>query len=228
MPKRKKPTILVVDVGGNNVKMRLSTGSERRKFASGPELTPSLLCDGTKEITSDWAIDFISIGLPAPVKNDRILLEPHNLGPGWVNFDFASAFDRPCKVVNDALMQAIGSYDGGKMLFLGLGTGLGGALVTESVALPLEVAHLPYRDGWTFEDCVGKRGLDRLGKARWLVDVFATIEQLKAAMVADYVVVGGGNAKRMPAELPEGIRRGSNENAFLGGARMWDKDGPDV
>jgi len=228
VPKRKKPSILIVDVGGNNVKMRLSTGDERRKFPSGPQLTPEALCTGIQDATADWTIDCVSVGVPAPVNNDLMLLEPHNLGPGWVGFDFAKALGKPCKVANDALMQAIGSYDGGKMLFLGLGTGLGGALVTEQVALPLEVAHLPYKDGWTFEDCVGKRGLDRQGKKRWLADVMDTIARLKAAVVADYVVVGGGNAKRLPDELPDDIRRGSNENAFVGGARLWDEDGPNV
>ena len=214
-------TILVVDVGGSHVKALLSTdGSERRRFESGPDLTPARMVEGVLEITTDWAFEVTSIGIPAPVKDDRVVQEPVNLGPGWVGFDFQEAIGRPTRVLNDAAMQALGSYDGGKMLFLGLGTGLGSAVVTDGVLEPMELAHLPFRKG-TFEDYVGERGRRSLGKKKWEKAVAQTIETLSAAIEPDYVVLGGGNAKKV-SELPPNVRLGANNNAFVGGFRLWE------
>jgi len=213
------PVVLAVDVGGSHVKVLLSSGGERRRFESGHGLTAQQMVDGVKGITGDWAYDSVSVGVPAPVRDDRVLSEPFNLGGGWVGFDFEHAFGVPTKVVNDAAMQALGSYEGGKMLFLGLGTGLGSALVVDGVVEPLELAHLPFRKA-TFEDYVGIRGLEKLGKKKWRAAVAETIERLAAAVEADYVVLGGGNAKKL-GELPPNTRLGANENAFLGGFRLW-------
>lgn len=215
--------VLVVDIGGNNIKVRHSVHSERRKVRSGREMTPEQMASAVRELVHDWAYDRITIGCPGPVRDGRLVLEPVNLGSGWLGFDFASAFDKPIKLVNDAVMQAIGSYDGGKMLFLGLGTGLGAALVGHHVAVPLEVAHLPYRKKYTFEDCVGKRGLERMGPKRWEKAVHDVVERLRQALVADYVVLGGGNTKLLKA-LPSMSRPGDNENAFIGGFRVWQED----
>jgi polyphosphate glucokinase len=212
--------ILVVDVGGNNIKLKHDAWDERRKTRSGPDLTPEAMVSAVRELAHDWTYDRVTIGSPGPVREGRMVLEPHNLGSGWLGFDFAAAFERPVRLVNDAVMQAIGSYAGGKMLFLGLGTGLGAALVGDHVAVPLEVAHLPYRKKFTFEDCVGKRGLDRMGQQRWEKAVHDTVARLKAAMVADYVVLGGGNTKLLK-KLPESCTAGDNQNAFLGGVRVW-------
>lgn len=212
--------ILVVDVGGNKVKMMHAGSDERRKFKSGNKLTASEMCVKVLETTDDWNYDRVVIGCPGPVENNTLAIEPVNLGPGWSGFDFSKAFSRPVTVINDAVMQAIGSHDGGKMLFLGLGTGLGAALVTEREAFPLEVAHLPYKDGFTFEDCVGRRGLDRSGEKQWLADVFDVIALLKSALLADCVVIGGGNAKRLPEKLPPNIALGDNKNAFIGGFKL--------
>ena len=173
--------------------------------------------------TKGWNFSAVSIGYPGPVRDGRPLAEPHNLGPGWVGQDFEKSFGCPVKIVNDAAMQALGSYEGGRMLFLGLGTGLGSALIVEGVLEPMELAHLPYRKGKTYEDYVGKRGLDRLGKAKWRGHVITVIDQLRHALEADYVVLGGGNAKILK-ELPDGVRMGANSNAFLGGFRLWDKN----
>lgn len=213
-------SILVIDVGGNKVKMVHSGSEERRKFKSGPTLTAEDMCAKVKEVTADWEFERIVLGCPAPVANNTLTIEPVNLAPGWAGFDFEAAFGKPIIVINDAVMQAIGSHHGGKMLFLGLGTGLGAALVTDNDAFPLEVAHLPYKDGYTFEDCVGKRGLERQGEKTWLKDVFKIIALLKAALLADYIVIGGGNAKRLPAELPDDIELGHNRNAFKGGFKL--------
>jgi polyphosphate glucokinase len=212
--------ILVVDVGGNNVKVRHSAAAERRKVASGPTLTPGQMVEKVKAMTADWPVEQISVGCPGPVKHNRLVAEPVNLGPGWVGFDLEAAFGKPTKVINDAAMQALGSYAGDKMLFLGLGTGLGAALVVADLVLPLEVAHLPYRPKQTFEDCVGTRGLVRLGPKRWEKAVHDTVARLKAALVADYVVLGGGNTKKLKT-LPPDCRAGDNENAFVGGFRLW-------
>jgi len=212
--------VLAVDVGGSHVKVLLSSGGERRRFDSGPALTAQQMVDGVKGVTSDLAFDVVSVGVPAPVRDDRVVTEPANLGGGWLDFDFGEAFGKPTKVMNDAAMQALGSYDGGKMLFLGLGTGLGSALVVEGRAEPLELAHLPFRKG-TFEEYVGEQARERLGKKKWRAAVLETIERLVAAMEPDYVVLGGGNAKKV-GELPPNVRLGANENAFLGGFRLWD------
>jgi polyphosphate glucokinase len=212
--------ILVVDVGGNNIKVRCSGSDERRKTPSGRTLTAEMMVEKVRDLAADWHYDVLTIGCPGPVKNDRITLQPVNLGPGWVGFDFAAAFGKPTRLLNDAAMQALGSYEGGKMLFLGLGTGLGAALVVEHIVLPLEVAHLPYKKRGTFEDHVGTRGLVRLGPKRWERAVHDVTARLKAALVADYIVLGGGNAKKL-AKLPADCRPGDNENAFKGGFRVW-------
>ena len=214
--------ILVVDIGGNNIKLKHSDGDERRKVKSGPDFTPDAMVVAVRTLVTDWAYDRVTVGCPGAVREGRLVVEPVNLGPGWVGFDFAAAFDRPVKLVNDAVMQAIGSWDGGKMLFLGLGTGLGAALVGDHVAVPLEVAHLPYRRKYTFEDCVGRRGLERMGAKRWEKAVHDIVGQLQAALVADYVVLGGGNAKLLK-KLPENCRPGSNRNALTGGVRLWEE-----
>jgi polyphosphate glucokinase len=212
--------VLTVDVGGSHVKVLLSSGGERRRFDSGHGLTAQQMVDGVKDVTGDWAYDVVTVGVPAPVRDDKVLSEPVNLGGGWLDFDFEEAFGKPTKVMNDAAMQALGSYDGGKMLFLGLGTGLGSALVVDGAVEPLELAHLPFRKA-TFEDYVGERGRERLGKKKWREAVAETVERLTAAVEADYVVLGGGNAKKL-GDLPPNTRLGANENAFLGGFRLWD------
>jgi len=212
--------ILVIDVGGNNIKMMRNADGERRKTKSGSDLTPGAMVEAVRALAHDWAYDRVTVGVPGAVRGGRMVLEPHNLGMGWIDFDFQAAFDRPMVLVNDAVMQAVGSYDGDKMLFLGLGTGLGAALVGDHVAVPLEVAHLPYKKSFTFEDCVGKRGLDRMGQKRWEKAVHDVVARLKAATVADYVVLGGGNTKLLK-KMPADSRPGSNENAFVGGTRIW-------
>jgi polyphosphate glucokinase len=212
---------LVIDVGGTNIKM-LATGQEMvRKFPSGPKMTALQMVENVKRATVDWEFDNVSIGYPGPVIHDKLALEPRNLAPGWVDFDFTAALGRPVKVINDAAMQALGSYEGGRMLFLGLGTGLGSALIVDGVIAPLELAHLPYRKCRTFEDYVGLRGLLRLGKKKWTKAVADVTARLQAAMVADSVVLGGGNAKKLK-RLPTGARLGLNTNAFVGGFRLWD------
>lgn len=217
--------ILTVDVGGSHVKALRSSAGERRRFESGPDLTARHMVDGVLELTSDWDYDVVSVGIPAPVRDGKVVREPVNLGEGWVGFDFEQAFGKPTKVVNDAVMQALGDYQDGKMLFLGLGTGLGSALVVDGNAVPLELAHLPFRKA-TFEDYVGERGREQLGKKKWHQAVAETVELLAAATVADYVVLGGGNAKRVEEELPPNVRLGANQNAFLGGFRLWDPSMP--
>jgi polyphosphate glucokinase len=213
--------ILVVDIGGTNVKF-LATGKEAmRKFPSGPTLTPEQMVNGVLEATKDWDFEAVSIGYPGPVIDGKATVEPKNLGPGWVGFDFAAAFNRPVKLINDAAMQALGSYEGGRMLFLGLGTGLGSALILDWSVAPMELAHLPYKKKMTFEDYVGLRGLERRGPEKWEASVFDVVARLKAALVADYVVLGGGNSKRL-ATLPPDCRPGDNSHAFLGGFRLWE------
>jgi polyphosphate glucokinase len=215
--------ILAIDVGGSHVKIRISGDAEERQAVSGPDMGAAKMVDLVKELASDWSYDVVSIGYPGPVLHNRPVAEPHNLGSGWVGFDFEKAFGCPVKVVNDAAMQALGSYEGGRMLFLGLGTGLGSAMVVEGVLEPMELGHLPYREGRTFEDEVGQRGLDRLGEARWKKAVEDVVGRLRAALLPDYVVLGGGNV-RLLDELPEGARRGENTNAFRGAFRLWDGD----
>jgi polyphosphate glucokinase len=214
-----EPAVLAVDVGGSHVKMLVSGGRERRRFESGSELGPQNMVERVVDLTHDWAYDAVSIGIPAPVHAGRVVSDPVNLGSGWVGFDFGAAFGKPTKVVNDAAMQALGSYEGGKMLFLGIGTGLGSTLVVEGVVEPMELGHLPFRKA-TFEDYVGERGRRRLGKKKWRAAVVETVERLSAALEPDYVVLGGGNAKRL-ASLPPNCRLGGNEDAFLGGFRLW-------
>jgi predicted NBD/HSP70 family sugar kinase len=215
--------VLAIDIGGTNIKF-LATGQEEpRKFPSGREMTPEQMVARVKEDTGDWQYDMLSIGYPGQIKEGRIVTEPHNLAPGWVGFDFEAAFGRPVKLINDAAMQALGSYKGGVMLFLGLGTGLGSALVVEGVVVPMELGHLSFKDG-TYEDYVGVRGLKRLGKKEWRKNVAFGAKRLAAAIHLDDLVLGGGNAKHLK-DLPPGCRVGDNANAFVGGFRMWEKAG---
>jgi predicted NBD/HSP70 family sugar kinase len=212
--------VLVVDVGGTNVKILATGQAEPRRFPSGPKLTPEQMVAGVKEVAGEWQYDAVSIGYPGLVLQGRVAAEPHNLAPGWIGFDFAAAFGCPVKLINDAAMQALGSYKEGVLLFLGLGTGLGSALVVKGVVVPMELAHLSYRRG-TYEDFVGQRGLKRLGKKKWQKHVAYGVARLTAAFHPDDVVLGGGNAKKLP-QLPPGCRLGNNANAFLGGFRLWE------
>jgi polyphosphate glucokinase len=216
--------VLVIDIGGNNVKILATGQTEPRRFPSGPTLTPALMVSGVKQCAGDWQYDRVSIGYPGPVRHDQVLADPFNLASGWVGFDFAAAFERPVKILNDAAMQALGSYKGGEMLFLGLGTGLGAALVVEGVVVPTELGHLPYRKA-TYEDYVGNRGRKRLGKKKWGRHVAFGVKCLTEAFHPDNVVLGGGNAKKLK-ELPPGCELGDNANAFLGGFRMWEPPSP--
>ena len=211
--------VLVADVGGTHVKILASGQEERREFPSGPALTAEQMVRGVKELAGDWKYDAVSIGYPGPVLRGRPVAEPHNLAPGWVGFNYQAAFGCPVKVINDAAMQALGSYKGGKMLFLGLGTGLGSTMIVGGIVQPMELGHLPYRKG-TYEDYVGLRGLERLGKKRWREEVVEVVEAFVKALEPDYVVIGGGNAKYLK-ELPPNASLGANENAFLGGFRLW-------
>lgn len=213
---------LVLDVGGTNVKMLVTDQTEPRKFHSGPKLTPQEMVDGVKRTAAEWEYDRISIGLPTPIVHGKPVHEPKNLGWGWVNFDYPAAFGKPVRLINDAAMQALGSYEGGRMLFLGLGTGLGSCLIVDGAIAPMELAHLPYRKGKTFEDYVGQRGYDHLGQKKWQRWVEDVVARLKAAMVADYVVLGGGNIKNL-TNIPPSARPGDNRNAFIGGFRLWEE-----
>lgn len=218
--KKATPKILVIDVGGTNVKLLATGQKEPTKFPSGPKMTATNMVKQVKAVTKDWGYNRISLGYPGPIINDRPLREPHNLGGGWMNFNFSKAFGCPVKIINDAAMQALGSYEGGRMLFLGLGTGLGSAMVVDGMLQPMELAHLLYKKGKTYEDYLGLRGLERLGKKKWRHHVAKVVELLKAALDADYVVLGGGNSKKLKT-APEGARLGANENAFRGGFRIW-------
>ncbi len=221
---QKRPNVLVIDVGGTHVKL-LATGHRTPlKIPSGPKMTPRKMVADVKKVAAGWPYSVVSIGYPGPVLHGKPVSEPHNLGTGWVGFDFEKAFGRPVKLVNDAAMQAIGSYEGRRMLFLGLGTGLGSALIADGVLQPMELGHLPYKNGRTYEDYIGLRGLERWGKKRWRRQVADVIGKLKTALEADYVVVGGGNAKLLK-QLPTGVRLGSNANAFRGGFRLWRSKG---
>ncbi len=215
-------TVLAVDVGGSHVKLLVQGEVEPRRFDSGPKLTPRQLVDGTLAAAQGWSWDVVSVGIPTPVRGNKPLSEPANLGKGWFGFDLEEAFGRPTKVVNDAVMQAVGSYEGGRMLFLGLGTGLGSALIIDGVVEPLELAHLPFRKG-TFEDYVGERSLEKRGRKKWRKLVFEVVDHLARAMQPDYIVIGGGGVRDLD-ELPPNARRGNNELAFLGGFRLWDPD----
>lgn len=219
---KKKKKILVVDVGGTGVKLMISR-RQKRKFASGPRMGPKQMMSELKEVVDGWKFDAVSIGFPSPVRNGRILKDPKHLGKGWIGFNFRKAFGKPVRVINDAAMQALGSYHGDRMLFLGLGTGLGSALAWPKNLLPLELGDLPYRDGKIIEKYLGKPGVEKLGEHDWKIEVRYAVKQLKRCFIADYVVLGGGNAKRFTT-LPDGIEPGHNRNAYLGGVRLWETD----
>jgi predicted NBD/HSP70 family sugar kinase len=217
-----KKNVLVIDVGGTHVKVIDREHQEPVKIVSGPVMTAAGMVKAVKAATRGWKYDVVTIGYPGPVENGKPMLEPFNLGGGWVRRDFGKDFGCPVRIINDAAMQALGSYEGGRMLYLGLGTGLGSALIVNGELAPMELAHLPYRKGKTFEDYVGLRGLGRLGKAKWRVHVARVIEILRHALMTEDVVLGGGNAKFLK-ELPKDVRLGSNANAFRGGFRVWEK-----
>ena len=218
-PKRHK-RVLAIDVGGSHVKMRVFGRREMRQFDSGPTLTPRQMVARVHEVTGDWTYDAVSIGYPGIVRHGKLVAEPHNLGKGWVGFDFRKAFGRPTHIINDAAMQAVGSYEGGRMLFLGLGTGLGSAMIVDGVVAPMELAHLPYKKGRSYEEWVGESALKRLGGKKWSRIVDEVVTKLSSALEADYVVLGGGNARKLK-RLPKNARLGSNDFAFLGGFRIW-------
>jgi polyphosphate glucokinase len=215
--------ILVIDVGGTHVKVLATGQSAMRTIDSWPTMTAADMAAAVNKLTEGWQYEAISLGYPGPVVHDAPLKEPANLGKGWVGFDYAAALGHPTRIVNDAAMQALGSYDGGRMLFLGLGTGLGSAMVVDGTLSPMELAHLPYKNNRTYEDYVGLRGLKRLGKKKWQKNVFVILDYLTAALGPDYIVLGGGNAKLLK-NLPPNVRMGSNANAFAGGFRLWEKD----
>ena len=212
--------VLVIDIGGTSIKI-LATGHRTPlRIPSGPRLTPQLMVRLVREAVAGWEYSVVSIGYPGPVKNGKPAKEPKNLGRGWVGFDFDRAFGLPVRMINDATMQALGSYKKGRMLFLGLGTGFGTTLILDGVVAPMELGHLPYKNGRTYEEYLGKAGLRRSGKRRWRRNVADVIVRLRAALEAEDVVVGGGNAKLL-RELPPGVRSGANRNAFRGGYRLW-------
>jgi glucose-6-phosphate isomerase len=214
--------VLVIDVGGTHVKVMATGQSEERRIPSGSKMTAAKMVRDVKRLARGWQYDCVSIGYPGPVIHGHLVHEPYNLGGGWVGFNFGKAFDRPVKVINDAAMQALGSYQGGRMLFLGFGAGLGTAMIVDGILEPMELAHLPYKHGKTFEDYVGVRGLKRLGKKNWRRHVADVVERLKQALEPEYVVLGGGNARHIK-DLPPDTRMGDNRNAFVGGSRLWEK-----
>jgi polyphosphate glucokinase len=218
------PRVLAIDIGGSHVKILATGESERRRVVSGPKMTARQMVDDVKTLAKGWDYDVIAMGYPGPVLHNKPVLEPHNLGGGWCGYDFEAAFGCPVRIVNDALMQAIGSYEGGRMLFLGLGTGFGSAVIVDNVAQPMELAHFLYKKGRTFEDYVGEAGLKRLGKKKWRKEVADVVERLTAALEPDYIVLGGGNAEKLDP-LPPKCRLGDNANAFTGGFRLWEKGG---
>jgi predicted NBD/HSP70 family sugar kinase len=215
----KRRNILVIDVGGTHVKVLVTGKKEPVKIPSGPKMTASDMVKDVQKTAARWKYSAVSIGYPGPVVHGKPLRDPYNLGRGWVGFDFQKAFGCPVKVINDAAMQALGSYQGGRMLFLGLGTGLGSAMIVDGIIEPMELAHLPYRKA-TYEDYLGLAGLERLGKKKWRRHVFDVVNALKAALEPDYVVIGGGNAELLKT-LPPNSRLGDNRNAFRGGFRLW-------
>jgi len=219
--KKNIPKILVIDVGGTHVKVLATGQREEREIPSGPTMSASRMVRDVKGVAKGWEFGRISIGYPGPVTHGHPIREPHNLAGGWVGFDFAKAFGCPVKIINDAAMQALGCYRGGRMLFLGLGTGLGSAMIVDGILEPMELAHLPYKKGRTYEDYLGIRGLERLGKMKWRRHVTDVVERLKNALEAEYVVLGGGNAKIIK-KLPPSTFRGDNRNAFIGGFRLWE------
>jgi predicted NBD/HSP70 family sugar kinase len=220
---KKIKKVLVIDVGGTHVKVLATGHRQERKILSGLNMTASKMVEDVKRVTKDWEYDVVSIGYPGLVVHGRPLREPYNLGRGWVGFDFIKAFECPVKVINDAAMQALGSYQGGRMLFLGLGAGLGSTMILDGVLAPMELGHLPYKNGKTYEDYVGVAGMKRLGKEKWRHHVNKVVERLKEALEPDYVVLGGGNVNRIK-DLPAATRRGNNRNAFIGGFRLWQKN----
>jgi polyphosphate glucokinase len=217
---RPKLRVLAIDVGGSHVKARVSTLRQIRQFESGPDLTAGKMVKGVHRLIGDWTYDVVSIGYPGVVMHNKVLSEPHNLGGGWVGFDFRRAFGRPTRIMNDAVMQAIGSYEGGRMLYLGLGTGLGSALVIDGIVAPMELGHLPFKKGHTYEDYVGDAARRRLGSKRWRKFVDQIVKQFSTALEADYVIIGGGNARKLK-QLPKNARLGNNDFAFIGGFRVW-------
>jgi polyphosphate glucokinase len=223
--KKKRQNVLVVDVGGTHVKVLATGRKEPVKIPSGPDMTAKKMVREVLKATRGWNYSRVSIGYPGPVANGRPVSEPRNLGAGWVGFDFRMAFQRPVKVINDAAMRALGSYHGGRMLFLGLGTGMGSALIIDGVLEPMELGHLPYKKGRTYEDYVGLRGLRRLGKKKWRKSVADVVAKIKSALSADYVVLGGGNAKLLK-KLPPHTSLGGNAMAYVGGFRLWEKGAP--
>ena len=214
--------ILAIDVGGTHVKILATGQKERREFESGKTLTPAKMVAEVKKLAQGWTYNVVSIGYPGPVLRNRPIAEPHNLAKGWVGFDFKRAFKHPVKVINDAAMQALGSYRKGTMLFIGLGTGLGATIIVNGLVEPMEIGHLPYKES-TYEDYVGARGLEKHGKAKWRKHVADVVRRFKAALDPSDVVVGGGNVKKLK-KLPKGCRAGDNANAFIGGFRLWEKE----
>jgi polyphosphate glucokinase len=216
--------VLAVDVGGSNVKVLATGETERRRAPSGPSMSPKDMVSEVLALADGWEWDVVSVGVPAPVRDGRVVKDPVNLGEGWAGYDFEAAFGKPTRLANDAAMQALGSYEGGKMLFLGLGTGLGSAFAMNGLVAPMELGHLPYRRG-TFESYVGKAGLRERGTKKWHQHVETVVAVLSAGLQPDYVVLGGGNASKL-VELPPGSRLGTNANAFEGGFRLWDPEAP--
>ena len=221
-PKARKPVVLVIDVGGSKIKLRKSDSPHTVKFESGPKMTPSEMVVQAMLLTAQWEYDVVSIGFAGPVVHGKPALDPDNLGPGWTEFDFEKAFRKPVKLINDAAMQALGCYTGGRMLFLGLGTGLGSTLILDEVVVPLELGQLRYSRSKTLEDVLGKQALKEDGPEKWATAVLGAIDNLHKAFMADYIVIGGGNAKKLK-RLPKDTRRGSNRYAFQGGVRLWQK-----
>jgi polyphosphate glucokinase len=217
--------ILVIDVGGQNVKVLLSGQTQSRRTPSGPRLTAAEMVEAVKKLTADWNYDVVSLGYPGQVVHNMPAHDPVNLGPGWIGFDYTGAFGKPVHIINDAAMQALGSYQGGRMLFLGVGTGLGSAMIVDGNLEPMELGHLPYKKGLTYEDYVGQRGLKKFGKKRWREEVQIVIDYFRKALQPDYIVLGGGNAKLIK-DLPPDVRLGDNSNAFVGGFRLWEPQTP--
>jgi predicted NBD/HSP70 family sugar kinase len=216
--------ILVIDVGGTHIKLRLQGHEDEvRKFSSGRTMTPDAMVQKVHEVAADWTYDRATIGYPGVVIDGVIQREPVNLGGGWVGYNFAAGLGCPVRIINDAAMQALGSYDGGRMLFLGLGTGLGTALVYNNFLVPMELGHMPYKKGQSFEDYVGQAGLKSLGRRKWIEHVFDVVQHLRDCFLPDYVVLGGGNVKKLD-ELPPACRAGDNRNAYLGGLRLWEPE----
>jgi len=217
-----KQGVLVIDIGGSNVKLMISRAA-KQKFKSGPKLSPREMIAQMEPLVADWKFELIAIGFPSPVRNGKILSEPKHLGRGWVGFNFEKALRKPVRIINDAALQALGSYHGGRMLFLGLGTGLGSALIWGNTVLPLELGDLPYRNRRVIESYLGKPGVAEMGMKEWQTEVAFAVAHLKKSLIADYVVLGGGNAKKLDA-IPDGAERGYNRSAFLGGVRLWQVD----